>query len=211
METNSNQANSVKMPDKENTAEKTLEADYSFHPLQLDQEEKKPNEHEQKIQEFLKALREETSELSISLAEENRLIKDICLSLTQALRKLEVTVTIPAEEMPVNKNIRKLILNQEGTLKLLDENREVQSALLSEYPPEIVMAVISVVIPQLARVAASHRKRVKTRLGFFEEVRKELKAIISAIAGKSEENPDLAVKRDAGNAAREAPQDGNER
>jgi len=211
METNSNQPNSVKMPDKENTDEKTLEADYSFHPLQLEQEEKNPSEHEQKIQEFLKALREETSELSISLAEENRLIKDICLSLTQALRKLEVTVTIPAEEMPVNKNIRKLVLNQEGTLKLLDENREVQSAPLSEYPPEIVMAIIDVVIPQLARVAASHRKRVKTRLGFFEEVRKELKAIISAIAGKSEENPDLTVKRNAGNAAREAPQDGNER
>jgi hypothetical protein len=183
--------------------------DCSFRPLNLHQEKKETSdaENEQRIQESLKTLKEETSELSVSLAEESRLINDICLSLAQALKKLDVSVNIPAREMPVDKKIRKIVLNQDGSLKFSDENGEVQSAILSEYPPEMVMAVVRTVIPELAKITALYRRRVKARLSFFEEVRKELRTIMNAITGKTEKKPSQIETHEPISTAEETPKD----
>ena len=83
-----------------------------------------------------------------------------------------------------------MILNEEGHLILVYEKGEVNSAFLAEYPPEIVMAVLLIVMPELAKVIMLYRKKISTRVNFFGRVKKELKSVAKAIVGGKEATSD---------------------
>jgi len=180
-------------PKEENQSEATEEA-YFFHPMQLSEEneetldekeiEKSKVEIEQKLQELLKSISEETLQLSEFLMEENKLMSELCISLKQILKKLNVSFNIPPRDIPLRKKVKKVILNEEGHLILVHEKGEVNSAFLAEYPPEIVMAVLWVVMPELAKVVMLYRKKISTRANFFGKIKKELKGVVKAIVGK---------------------------
>lgn len=176
--------------------EEPVEETYFFHPVQLSGEseetldetkiENARVEIEQKLQEILKGINEETLQLSEFLMEEEKMMTDLCISLKQILKKLNVSFSIPAREIPLGKNVKKVILNEEGHLILVYEKGEVYSAFLAEYPPEIVMAVLWVVMPELAEVITLYRKRISTRVNFFGKLKKELKNVAKAIIGSKE-------------------------
>jgi len=182
---------------KEESRDEAAEEAYFFHPVQLSEEteevldekeiEKSKVEIEQKLQELLKSITEETLQLSEFLMEENKLMNELCMSLKQILKKLNVSFNIPPRNVPLRKKVKKVILNQEGHLILVHEKGEVNSAFLAEYPPEIVMAVLWVIMPELAKVVMLYRKKISTRVNFFGKVRKELKSIVKAILGGKEE------------------------
>ncbi|MGQ9545295.1 MAG: hypothetical protein ACUVQX_05865, partial [Candidatus Bathycorpusculaceae bacterium] len=171
-------------PQGESQSEAVEEA-YFFHPVQLSEEkeeildekeiEKAKVEIEQKLQEFLKSISEETLQLSEFLIEEKTLINELCISLKQILKKLNISFNIPPQGIPLKKKVKKVILNEEGHLILVHEKGEVNSAFLAEYPPEIVMAVLWVIIPELAKVIMLYRKKISTRINFFGKLKKELK------------------------------------
>jgi hypothetical protein len=181
-------------PQKEENQSETNEEAYFFHPMQLSEEsgeildekeiEKSKVEIEQKLQELLKSINEETLQLSEFLMEENKLMNEICISLKQILKKLNVSFNIPPRDIPLRKKVKKVILNEEGHLILVHEKGEVNSAFLAEYPPEIVMAVLWVVMPELAKVVMLYRKKISTRANFFGKIKKELKSVAKAIVGK---------------------------
>jgi hypothetical protein len=181
-------------PQKEENESEANEEAYFFHPMQLSEEsgeildekeiEKSKVEIEQKLQELLKSINEETLQLSEFLIEENRLMNEICISLKQILKKLNVSFNIPPRDIPLRKKVKKVILNEEGHLILVHEKGEVNSAFLAEYPPEIVMAVLWVVMPELAKVVMLYRKKISTRANFFGKIKKELKSVAKAIVGK---------------------------
>lgn len=164
-----------------------------FHPVQLSEEdgevldekqiEKSKVEIEQKLQEFLKSLSEETLQLSEFLMEEKKLMKELCISVKQVLKKLNVSFNIPPRHVPVKKNVKKVILNEEGHLILVYDKGEVYSAFLAEYPPEIVMAVLWVITPELAKVIMLYRKKISARVNFFGKMKKELRSVVKAIVG----------------------------
>ncbi|MGQ9726626.1 MAG: hypothetical protein ACUVQL_05795 [Candidatus Bathycorpusculaceae bacterium] len=79
-------------------------------------------------------------------------------------------------------------MNEEGHLILVHEKGEVNSAFLAEYPPEIVMAVLWVIIPELAKVIMLYRKKISTRINFFGKLKKELKGVVKAIIGSKAES-----------------------
>jgi len=174
--------------------EEAVEEAYFFHPVQLSEEtgelldekeiEKSKVEIEQKLQELLKSISEETLQLSEFLMEENKLMDELCMSLKQILKKLNVSFNIPPQDIPLRKKVKKVILNEEGHLILVHEKGDVNSAFLAEYPPEIVMAVLWVVMPELAKVVMLYRKKISTRVNFFGKVKKELKGVVKAIVGK---------------------------
>jgi len=174
--------------------EEAAEEAHFFHPMQLSEEggelldekeiEKSKVEIEQKLQELLKSISEETLQLSEFLMEENKLMDELCTSLKQILKKLNVSFNIPPQDIPLRKKVKKVILNEEGHLILVHEKGEVNSASLAEYPPEIVMAVLWVVMPELAKVVMLYRKKISTRVNFFGKIRKELKSVAKAIVGK---------------------------
>jgi hypothetical protein len=100
------------------------------------------------------------------------------------LKKLNVSFNIPPQNVPIGKNIKKVILNEEGHLILVYEKGDVNSGFLAEYPPEIVMAVLWTVMPELAKVVMLYRKKISMRVNFFGKVKKELKDVVKAIIGK---------------------------
>ena len=182
---------------EENQQELNEEARF-FHPIQLSEEsgetldekeiEKSKVEIEQRLQEFLKNINEETLQLSEFLMEENKLVSELCMSLKQILKKINVSFTIPPQNLPLKKNVKKAILNEEGHLILVHEKDEMHSAFLAEYPPEIVMAVLWETMPELAKVITLHKKKISTRVNFFERIKKELKSIVSALGGTKDGN-----------------------
>ena len=187
------------LPKQEGQNEVVEEAHF-FHPVQLSEEsgeildekeiEKSKVEIEQKLQELLKSINEETLQLSEFLMEENNLMNELCTSLKHILKKLNVSFNIPPQDMPLRKKIKKVILNEEGHLILVHEKGEVSSAFLAEYPPEVVMAVLWTIMPELAKVIMLYRKKISTRVNFFGKLKKELKSIVKAIVGTKEVSQD---------------------
>jgi len=179
---------------QEGVQETAVEETSFFHPVQLSEEsgevldekeiEKSKAEIEQKLQELLKSINEETLQLSEFLMEENKMMEDLCMSLKQILKKLNVSFNIPPQNIPIRTKINKVILNEEGHLILVHEKGDVNSGFLAEYPPEIVMAVLWTVMPELAKVVMLYRKKISVRVNFFGKVKKELKDVVKAIVGK---------------------------
>lgn len=192
-------AENAPQPQKQEEAQtEVAEEAYFFHPVQLSEEsgevldeqeiEKSKVEVEQKLQELLKSISEETLQLSEFLMEENKIMNELCIALKQILKKLNVSFNIPPQDIPLRKKAKKVILNEEGHLILVYEKGEVHSAFLAEYPPEIVMAVLLVIMPEMAKVIMLYRKKISTRVSFFGKVRKELKSVVKAIIGSGQES-----------------------
>ncbi len=190
---------------QEEIKEEVVEETHFFHPVQLSEGsgelldekeiEKSKVEIEQKLQELLKSINEETLQLSEFLMEENKMTEEICLSLKQILKKLNVSFNIPPRDIPLRRNAKKIILNEEGHLILVYEKGEVHSAFLAEYPPEIVMAVLWIIMPEMAKVIMLYRKKISTRVNFFGKIKKELKGAVKAIAGSKEATPDTSEEQ----------------
>lgn len=180
-------------PNAENPNIEESEETYFFHPIQISDEsaevlseeqiEKSRAEVEQKLQELLKTISEETLQLSEFLMEENNLVQELHTALKQILKKLNVSFNIPPKNLPLKRQVKKVILNEECHLIIVHEKGEVNSASLAEYPPEIVMAVLLAIMPELAKVVMLYRKKISTRVNFFGKVKRELKNVVKAIAG----------------------------
>jgi len=193
-------------PQKQEEAQaEATEETYFFHPVQLSEEggetldeqeiEKTKGEIEQKLQELLKSISEETLQLSEFLMEENKIMDELCVSLKQILKKLNVSFNIPPQDIPLRKKAKKVILNEEGHLILVYEKGEVHSAFLAEYPPEIVMAVLLITMPEMAKVIMLYRKKISTRVSFFGKIRKELKNVAKAIIGSGQEGTSISQEQ----------------
>lgn len=170
---------------------KTAEDAQVFCPAQLTNESREKLDEkgieslkadaEQKLQELLRIVDEESTQLNRFLMDENKLVLDACMSLTLVLKKLRISFNIPPQDLPFRRNVKKVVLNEEGHLVLFYEKEEKRDAFLAEYPPEIVMAVLWVVMPEIARAITVYRKKVSTRANFFERVKKELKTVAKAM------------------------------
>jgi len=179
----------------EKVQEGAVDEAYFFHPLEVsegsevlsvEEIEKHKAEFEQKLQELLKSISEETLQLSEFLMEEEKLIKELCMSLRQVLKKLKVSFYIPPRELPIRGKVKRIILNEECHLILVYEKGDVHSAFLAEYSPEIVLATLMVIMPELAEVLMLYRKRISTRVNFFGRIKRELKNVVKAIVGSQE-------------------------
>jgi hypothetical protein len=175
--------------------EEAIEKAHFFHPLQFSESEEVLNaeeiekhklELEQKLQELLRSINEETLQLSEFLMEEGKLVRELCVSMRQILKKLNVSFNIPPKDIPIKAKVKKVVLNEECHLILVYEKGEVHSAFLAEYPPEIVMATLLVIMPELAEVIMLYRKKISTRVSFFAKIKKELKNVVKAIVGSKE-------------------------
>lgn len=158
-----------------------------FHPVHLSDDYGDPHEKEENMRELMRNINEESSRLSEFLATENKLIIEICTSLAQVLKKLNISFNIPSVDLPFQEDIRNVTLDKGGYLKLFYGKGEVNSAFLAEYSPEIVMAVLWVVMPELTKAIALQRKKVSKRIGIFEAMKKELKNVVKTIVGANEE------------------------
>lgn len=179
--------NEESLPKREKATQKEMVEEPIFHPVQLstksEEEDESEIEVEQKLQDLLKDISEETLQLREFLTEENRLMNELCVSIKQIMKKLSVSFDIPPHNIRANKKIKKIILNQEGHLTFYHEKDEAHSAFLAEYPPEIVIAVLWTVMPKLAKVVTTYRKKISSRISLFKKLKTELKTIAKAVVG----------------------------
>ena len=178
------------MPEKEKADQKETIEEPIFHPVQLssktEEEDESEIEVEQKLQQLLKDISEETLQLREFLTEENRLMNELCVSIKQIMKKLGISFDIPPHNIRANKNIKRIILNKEGHLTFFYEKGEAHSAFLAEYPPEIVIAVLWTVMPKLAKVVVTYRKKIRSRVSLFRKLKSELKTIAKAVVGSKD-------------------------
>ena len=176
------------LPKKE--SQKEIVEEPIFHPVQLSSKSEEADESEieveQKLQQLLKDISEETLQLREFLTEENRLMNELCTSIKQIMKKLAISFDIPPHNIPVQKKVKRIILNEEGHLTLYYEKGEAHSAFLAEYPPEIVIAVLWIVMPKLAKVVTAYRKKISSRISLFRKLKKELKTIAKAVVGSKD-------------------------
>lgn len=178
-----------------NVQEEAADEAYFFYQLEAPENEQISNveelekhkaDFEQKLQEILRSISEETLQLSEFLMEEDKLVRELCGSLKQVLKKLRVSFYIPPRELPIRGKVKKVILNDECNLILVYEKGEVHSAFLADYSPEMVLATLLVIMPELAEALMLYRKRISVRVNLFGRIRKELKNVVRAIIGGQE-------------------------
>jgi hypothetical protein len=67
----------------------------------------------------------------------------------------------------------------------------VKSKALEDFPPQVILNVVSFIIPELSKSLTSYRKRISLRIGLFDRINQELRNIRSIFAShpkKLEEN-----------------------
>jgi len=189
-ETNPNSnANANELPKKESQA---AVEEGVFYPLDLSENEandtdekttEKPNgDGEKKLQEILENITVETSQLNDIISEESKIINEVCVSLKEVLKKLHVSFNIPPQDIPLQKRTKRIVLNEDGNLALVYDNEQKHSAFLAEYPPDMVMAVLWAVIPELGKAITIYRKKMNARANFFGKMKKGLKVAADTIA-----------------------------
>jgi len=161
--------------------------------------EKTFSEMDQKFVELLRVIREETLQLSEFLIEEKRLIHELYVLLKLTLKQLNASFRISAKMIPLSERIKHVVLNDEGHLILVNDKGEVSSKALEDYPPEVILNVLWVVLPELSEMIVSYRKRISFRVNIFEKISREFKNL-HKIFSKREEGQ-------AGESSEEAPED----
>jgi hypothetical protein len=187
---------------------------YLSYPYQLQSEETNENfektkaEIEKRFNELLTTISEETIQLSEFLMEEKKLIQELCMFLRHILKRLNMTFNIPLKAVPeLQAKAKKIVLNKEGHLIVMYEKDRVNSKVLEDYPPEIVLSVIWNVIPELEKSIKAYRKKISERVGIFERIRKELKNIHRVFSSSSKDGSEVFI---VGNEELKSPIAANE-
>ena len=173
---------------------------YLSYPNQLQSEERDENfeknkaDIEKRFNQLLNTISEETIQLSEFLLEEKNLVRELCVLLRNVLKRLNMTFDIPLKAVPqMQPQAKRIMLNSEGHLIAMYDKDMVDSRVLEEYPPEIVLAVIWIVIPQLEKSMKAYRKRIGDRVGIFEMIRKQLKNIDKVFSSSSKDDTEVFI------------------
>lgn len=137
-----------------------------------------------KIQESLRIMNEETLQLSEFLLQEDKLIKELCVLLKQVLKQLNISFNLPPNVFPQTEKMQRVILNDEAHLILINNKNEVRSKALEDYPPHVIFNLVSVIIPELSKSLASYRKKISSRISFFERINQELRNVRNIFANR---------------------------
>lgn len=148
--------------------------------------EKTLSEMDQKFEELLRVIREETLQLSEFLIEEKRLIHELFVLLKLTLKQLNASFRISAKMIPLSERIKHVVLNEEGHLILVNDKGEVSSKALEDYPAEVILNVLWVVLPELSEMIVSYRKRISFRVNIFEKISREFKNLHKIFSKREE-------------------------
>ncbi|MEM2103042.1 MAG: hypothetical protein QXM22_05975 [Candidatus Bathyarchaeia archaeon] len=178
----------------------TNDDSYFSFPSRLQNEESNEEfertkaEIEKRFNELLTTISEETIQLSEFLLEEKKLVRELCLFLRQILKRLNMTFNIPVKAIPeFQSTAKKIVLNKEGHLIVMYEKEKVNSRALEDYPPEIVLAVIWNVVPELEKSIKVYRRKISERVSIFERIKKELKNISQIFSSPERERNGVIV------------------
>jgi hypothetical protein len=162
-------------------------------------------EMEQKFDDLLRVVKEETLQLSEFLIEEKRLVQELCILLKLTLRQLNASFHISPKMISVPEKVKHVILNEEGHLILIDDKGGVNSKALEDYSPEVILNVLWVVLPELSEIIVGYRKRISFRVNVFEKISREFRNLHKMFTRTREEQ---AIEGSETSAEEETPRDG---
>jgi len=136
------------------------------------------------IQESLRIVNEEALQLSEFLLQEEKLIRELCVILKQVLKQLNMSITIPANVLPQQEKIQRIILNDEAHLILINDKNEVKSKALEDYPPEVIYNIASFIIPELSKSLTFYRKKISSRISLFDRINQELRNLRNTLVNR---------------------------
>ncbi|MCW3981146.1 MAG: hypothetical protein NWF11_06685 [Candidatus Bathyarchaeota archaeon] len=153
-------------------------------------------EIENRIGEFFRELSEETSQLGESVAEEKKLIADLCDLLAQILRSVRVTLEIPARRMINLRDAGQVRLDSEGqVIVILDDG--ATSKALKLYPAETILEIFWAVFPEVGQAIKTYRNKVIKRVGLMEKIKNELTNLQKALHSvKKDDSVRMQEQRD---------------
>lgn len=160
------------------------------------EKEKSMGEIEQKFEELLRIIREETLQLSEFLIEEKKLTHELYVLLKPVLKHLNTSFNIPTKLIPHAERAKQIFLNAEGHLILIDENNAVTSKALEDCPPEVILNVLWITMPALSGSIMEYRKRVSFRVNLFNRINRELKNLHQILVKRSENLEDTEKIRE---------------
>lgn len=156
-------------------------------------------EIQEKFNEFLRAISEESSQLSEFLLEERKLTHELCSLLTQILRRLNISLNVSPKYLTNLGSAREIKLNSEGHLIIIREDDKVDSRRLDDYHPDVIVTVMWIIIPELEKAIKAYRKKISKRINLLEKIKQELRNIQKAFSpdqGESyEQLKDQGIRR----------------
>jgi hypothetical protein len=167
--------------------------------------DKPVGEMEQKFDDLLRVVKEETLQLSEFLIEEKRLVQELCILLKLTLRQLNASFHISPKMISVPEKVKHVILNEESHLILIDDKGGVNSKALEDYSPEVILNVLWVVLPELSEIIVGYRKRISFRVNVFEKISRELRNLHKMFTRTHEEQ---ALEGSETSTEEETPRDG---
>jgi len=167
--------------------------DYSapqqFHREASDQgqHEVKVEEIESKLCELLDAMSTETTELGEFLKKERELTKELYCILRGILVHLKTSFNVPAENVTKLRYANQIKLDTEAQLVVVWPGNKVDSKPLKDYSPDVVLAVLWTIFPELEKVIKARKEKTKKRVGLLERIRRQMTTLQKAFAEPSNE------------------------
>jgi hypothetical protein len=141
-----------------------------------------------KMQESLKVLSEETLQLSELIWQEAKLTKEFCAVLKQVLKQLKISFNLPVNILAQGQRIQQAILNSEAHMILINDKNEVESRALEDYPPDVISNMISHIVPELSKSLTAYRQKIAMRIDLFDRVNRELRNLRNMSDNRSDKN-----------------------
>ena len=145
------------------------------------------DEVESKLCELLEAISAETAELGEFITKERELTKELYCILREILIHLKTPIDIPAESVTKLRYASQIKLDTEAQLVVVWPGNKTDSRPLKDYSPDVVLAVLWAVFPELEKVAKTHKEKAKRRVSFLERIRRQMKTLQKAFTEPSNE------------------------
>jgi hypothetical protein len=160
----------------------------SSQPLVLAEATETSHMLNDQMQESLKALSEETLQLSELIWQEAKLTKEFCTVLKQVLKQLKISFNLPVNIFAQGRRLQQAILNSEAHMILINDKNEVESRALEDYPPDVISNMISYIIPELSKSLTLYRQKIAARIDLFDKVNRELRNLQNISDNSSNKN-----------------------
>lgn len=137
-------------------------------------------------------IREEAGQISELTMEQKRLADEFLQNLSQVMRRLSKNLPVTTSILPREwGDIRQANLDLTGQLLILYEDGKIESKnLRDEKNHEVLINIMSDIMPKLRKLTMSHRQKIEKRVRFVSSIVKEFQRIAKSFT--SNDKPSAA-------------------
>jgi len=156
-------------------------------PTNDSQQEKQPQMSLEELVASLKSLQDDIGQISELSSEEARVVDVFFDSFLKLMQPLAKTIQVSSSALPAELgNVTQANVDPNGNLVLIYPDGRVEIKSLAEKSNrDLMICVISDVMPKFKHLTAAHRKKIEKRMNFLSSVAKEIQKISNAFSAAS--------------------------